>query len=78
MSGRPSSAYNAGVAEDRRFSERFQTTLDLWATGVALQRQTIRRKHPDASDDDIDRMLTAWLQHRPGAEKGDGPPDPEL
>ena len=69
----PRRAYNAGVADDRRLAERFQTALDLWATGVALRRQAIRRSHPDASDEDIERLLVEWLHDRPGAKSGDGP-----
>ena len=46
-------------------------TLDLFATGVALMRQNLRRRHRDASDAAIDRMLQEWLHQRPGAEGGD-------
>ena len=52
---------------------RFQTTVDLWATGVALRRQAFRRQHPGASDAEIERLVMAWLAERPGAEHGDGP-----
>lgn len=52
---------------------RFHTAVELWATGVALHRQTIRRHHPDASADEVEALLNQWLQHRPGAEMGDGP-----
>ena len=53
--------------------DRFQTTLDLFATGVELRRQSLRREHPGASNDEIEQMLNQWLSHRPGAEHGDGP-----
>ena len=53
--------------------DRFQATLDLFATGVALRRQSLRREHPEALDDEIERMINQWLSHRPGAEFGDGP-----
>jgi hypothetical protein len=56
--------------------ERFQTTLDLWATGVALKRQALRRGHPDLPDEQIEQLLNRWLAERPGAECGDGPPPP--
>lgn len=52
--------------------ERFRTTIDLWATGLTLRRQAIRRDRPDASDAEVDAMLWAWLQERPGATHGDG------
>lgn len=54
--------------------ERFQTAIDLWATGVTLRRQAIRREHPEASLEEVEQRLNQWLQHRPGAEQGDGPP----
>ncbi|MCE2515232.1 MAG: hypothetical protein J4F37_09520 [Acidobacteria bacterium] len=53
-------------------AEAFRTTLDLFDAGVALQRQNLRRQHPDASDEEIERLLVRWLRHRPGAEDGDG------
>jgi hypothetical protein len=53
--------------------ERFQTTLDLWATAVAIRRQALRREHPEASSDQIEQLLNRWLATRPGAEYGDGP-----
>jgi hypothetical protein len=64
------------MADDRSLSERFQVALDLWATGVALRRQALRRSHPDASNEDIERMLVEWLHDRPGARSGDGPSGP--
>lgn len=53
--------------------ERFQTTLDLWATAVAIRRQALRREHAEASDSQIEQLLNCWLAVRPGAEYGDGP-----
>jgi hypothetical protein len=54
----------------------FKTTLDLFETGLALMRQNLRRKHPAATDKDIERLLQAWLHERPGAEFGDCPGRP--
>ena len=56
-----------------RLVARLYTAADLWATGVALQRQSIRRRHPDASEAQVEHLLGRWLQERPGAELGDGP-----
>jgi hypothetical protein len=53
-------------------SEAFQTALDLFEAGVDLMRQNLRRNHPDAGEQEIERLLIAWLHHRPGAEAGDG------
>lgn len=66
------------AAAGRRYNVRmsvtdaFRTTLDLFETGVALMRQTIRRQDPSASEADVERRVRAWLRHRPGAEDGDG------
>jgi hypothetical protein len=62
------------VAPADRLVERLYTAVDLWATGVAVKRETIRRRHPNASDEEIEVLLNRWLQERPGAESGDGPP----
>lgn len=46
-------------------------TFDLFDLGVRIMRQNLRRLHPDATEDEIDRRLGEWVQHRPGAEGGD-------
>ena len=51
----------------------FRTTLDLFETGVAMKRQSLRRSHPDATEEEIERRLRRWLHERPGAEYGDSP-----
>lgn len=43
-------------------SDAFRTTLDLFSTGLDLMRQNLRRDHPQADDDEIDRRLRQWLQ----------------
>ena len=52
--------------------QRLRMTLRLHDEGVRLMRQNLRRRHPDASDAEIDRRLGEWLSERPGAEFGDG------
>ncbi|HXW04050.1 MAG TPA: hypothetical protein VD833_02375 [Vicinamibacterales bacterium] len=51
--------------------EAFRSTLDLFQTGVDLMRQNLRRQHPEAGEEEIERLLRAWLLERPGAESGD-------
>lgn len=51
----------------------FRLTLDLCDAGVRLMRQNLRRRHAEAEDAAIDRLLVAWLRERPGAEHGDSP-----
>jgi hypothetical protein len=53
--------------------ERFRTALELFETGEAIMRQNLRRRFPNASAEEIERRLIAWLQTRPGAELGDVP-----
>jgi hypothetical protein len=59
-------------------AERLRIALDLHDAGVAMMRQNLRRQHPAASEQEIERMLAAWLRERPGAEHGDavGKPRP--
>lgn len=51
---------------------RLRTALDLCSLGESLRRAQLRREHPEATDEDIEGLLVAWLETRPGAERGDG------
>ncbi len=51
----------------------FRTTVDLFEAGVAMKQRSLRRRHPDASEEEIERRLRHWLHERPGAEYGDSP-----
>ena len=55
--------------------ERLRIALDLWETGVTLQRAAFRRENRELSDDQLELLVNKWLATRPGAEKGDGPQD---
>jgi hypothetical protein len=50
---------------------RLRTALDLCELGESIRRAQLRREHPDATDEEIEALLVAWLQTRPGAEHGD-------
>jgi hypothetical protein len=52
-------------------ADAFRTALDLFETGVDIMRQNLRRGHPGANDEEIERLLHDWLLDRPGAESGD-------
>jgi len=52
-------------------AENLRLTFDLCAAGEAVKRQQLRREHPKASDEEIEALLIAWLQERPGAPFGD-------
>ena len=54
-------------------ADAFRMTLDLFDTGLDLKRQNLRRSHPEAGVEEIERLLRGWLRDRPGAEAGDCP-----
>ena len=41
-----------------------------------MMRQNLRRRHPEASDEEVEKKLVAWLHERPGAIYGDGSGQP--
>lgn len=59
-----------------RAAQRLRTALDLFEAGVALMRQSFRRRYPEESEPEIRARVGRWLQTRPGAEHGDGPGRP--
>lgn len=46
-------------------ASRFRAALTMADKGVALMRQNLRRRQPDASDEEIDDRLRSWLAGRP-------------
>jgi hypothetical protein len=44
--------------------------------GVRMQRTRLRRTQPEASEDEIEAEVCAWLRRRPAAEHGDFPGPP--
>jgi hypothetical protein len=52
-------------------TDAFRTALELFETGLDLMRENLRRNHPGASEEQIERLLHEWLLERPGAESGD-------
>ncbi len=46
-------------------ARRLRVALDLYETGVGMTRARLRREHPDASNDEIDSLVAAWLADRP-------------
>ncbi|HMB79679.1 MAG TPA: hypothetical protein VKI43_06415 [Vicinamibacterales bacterium] len=55
---------------------KLRLACDLFDSGVAMMRQTLRRRRPSAPDSAIADELAAWLRERPGAEFGDAPGRP--
>ena len=56
--------------------ERMRLTFDLCQTAEAMKRQSLRRRHPALSAEEIDQLMDEWRLTRPGAGLGDGPGRP--
>ena len=52
-------------------AQKLLTALDLFEAGVTIMRESLRRRHHDADEDQIDELLGEWLRQRPGAQHGD-------
>lgn len=55
--------------------ERARQVFELFELGLEMKRSQLRRSHPDATNEEIERLLKEWLRHRPGAEDGDAGPE---
>lgn len=66
-------AYNECVTDDspEAMAARLRTAFDLCELGESMRRAQLRHEHPDATDEEIEALVVAWLQTRPGAEHGD-------
>jgi hypothetical protein len=49
------------LAREQSPGEKLAQALELMDWGIRLQRTRLRADHPRASEEDIERMLTAWL-----------------
>jgi hypothetical protein len=62
-----------GTPEDSSTpAERFQEAVRLHHLGVAMKRQSFRRERPEATEEELDAAVLAWLADRPDAPYGDG------
>ena len=61
---------------DREVLARMRMAFELYEMAEQMKRQNLRRRHPGASEEEIDRAIQEWLRRRPGAELGDGPGRP--
>ena len=59
-------------APEFSLAEKLREAIDLAEVGYEMMRENLRRRNPDASDFEIQRLLTEWLHDRPGAAHGDG------
>jgi len=47
----------AQLSDPERLIARFHTAAELWTAGVTLHRQTLHRRHPDSSVEEIEALL---------------------
>jgi hypothetical protein len=52
-------------------AERVRLTLDMYEFGERMQRARLRRENPNATEEEVQALIEAWLSDRPGAEFGD-------
>lgn len=57
--------------DDETIGERLIQTFEMFEFGVEMMAANLRRRHPDASPEQIELLLEEWLLDRPGAEAGD-------
>ncbi len=50
---------------------RLMMALEMRTLGVAMMRQTLKRRFPDDTADDLERRMSLWLRNPPGAKAGD-------
>ena len=55
-------------AERERVAARLRVALELHETGIALQRQNLRRKHPGCTEAELETLFQQWLRDSLGWE----------
>lgn len=60
-----------GVVADGQLARRFRLALDMYEFGERMELAGLRRRHPDATAEQITRTLSDWRRDRPGAPTGD-------
>lgn len=43
-------------------AKRLLQALEMYEVGIRLRRETLRREHPEASEEELERLLRAWLR----------------
>jgi hypothetical protein len=50
---------------DSEVGERLLDALEMWADGVTIMRENLRRRSPLASDAEIEQAVSTWLEGTP-------------
>jgi len=59
------------AAMQRRTRFALEVASDLLDAAMAIRAQRHRREHPEASEEEVARVVDAWVKARPGATDGD-------
>jgi len=51
--------------DQRVLRERLLDAIDLMEFGIELMRQNLQRRHPEASEEEINAMLQSWQFEEP-------------
>jgi glycine/D-amino acid oxidase-like deaminating enzyme len=68
-----SSRYTGEMPQPDGPRARFAAVLDLYAFAVSQMRANLRRRHPQLSAAQRERLLAEWLVERRCAPDGDAP-----
>lgn len=60
-----------GKCDDSDVIRKMERAVELWDLSEQIMRQNLRRRNPEASEEEIEALFRAWLHERPGAEHGD-------
>lgn len=50
---------------DPQLEERLHAVFDLYELAEQMMRMKIRRRHPELTDEEVERRLIRWLEKRP-------------
>lgn len=53
------------MADDMTPGEKLAAALEMWEDGMAIKRASLRRRMPNATEEEVDAALDAWLYDRP-------------
>lgn len=56
---------------DADAAQRIRTVFAMYEFGERMYRARLRRENPNATDAEIDTLVSTWLRDRPGAPLGD-------
>ncbi|HKI02101.1 MAG TPA: hypothetical protein VKK31_08980 [Thermoanaerobaculia bacterium] len=61
------------LIRDPKILARAEAAFDLCQTAEDIMRQNLRRRHPQASEQEIRQRFIAWVEKRPYVEPSSAP-----